>query len=230
MEGEEMKHRPILFSTAMVQAILDGRKTQTRRVVKPQPYTVRKGKAWQKDYVTVWSDDFFEIVTTDKHPETGQQIVKPIKCPYGQAGDVLWVRETWAHTSQLNINSEDVNYGYVYKADGQPWEDYEGWRWRPSIHMPREAARLFLRITNVRVERLQEISEEDAINEGVERKHGNALEIQWKCYGNDNAAFFSPSYSFRTLWQSINGPESWEANPWVWVVEFERISREEAGL
>jgi hypothetical protein len=187
-----MKHRPILFSTAMVQAILDGRKTQTRRVVNPHHAPL----------------EF----------EPNEWVINLAFCPYGQPGDVLWVRETFAHTSQLNLNAEDDNYGYVYKADGQPWEDYEGWKWRPSIHMPREAARLFLRIKDVRVERLQEISPESCIAEGLYttlREHDAVMQLQDQ---------------WQDLWQSINGPESWDANPWVWVVEFERISREEAGL
>jgi len=205
--------KPILFSTAMVQAILDGRKTQTRRVV--------KGPVMMLDYV---------VATT-------------VPCPYGQPVDTLWVRETWAHTLQLNINPEDENYGYVYKADGQPWEDYEGWRWKPSIHMPREAARLFLRIKSVRVERLQEISEDDACEEGIEIKTiPNADAGDYNCYPRnymisekdaDGWPYFKEEQyieSFQSLWQSIKGPESWEANPFVWVVEFERITREEAGL
>ena len=195
-----MKHRPILFSTAMVQAILDGRKTQTRRVV--------KGPVMKLDYV---------IATT-------------VPCPYGQPGDVLWVRETWAHTSQLNINPEDENYGYVYKADGQPWEDYEGWKWKPSIHMPREAARMFLRIKAVRVERLQEISEEDALAEGIGRINVRLTnyDLAYRDYIHPGVFFRVPLWSFKSLWESINGPESWQANPWVWVVEFERITKEEA--
>jgi hypothetical protein len=112
--------KQILFSTEMVQAILDGWKTQTRRVVKT--IDARGFRTANLPF-----EDFYG---------------REFKCPYGQPGDVLWVRETWAHTSQLNINPEDENYGYVYKADGQPWEDYEGWKWKPSIHMPREAARM----------------------------------------------------------------------------------------
>jgi hypothetical protein len=191
-----MKHRPILFSTAMVQAILDGRKTQTRRVVKGNPDMIGYAR------ITSVPNGVFEDMAG-----------KPIKCPYGQPGDVLWVRETWAHTKQLNINPEDENYDYVHKAGSEDWESFEGWRWKPSIHMPREAARLFLRIKSVRVERLQEISNDDIRAEGAAEFGCTTHRLNWQ-----------------TLWQSINGPESWDANPWVWVVEFERITREEAGL
>ena len=183
-----MKHIPIIFSTPMVQAIRDGRKTQTRRVVKARSYI----------------SDIEDGVPYEMTEDDSQ----PIKCPYGQPGDVIWVRETFAHTSQLNINPEDENYGYVYKADGQPWEDCEGWKWKPSIFMPREACRLFLRIKSVRVERLQEITCQDVLAEGMDSGH---------------------SPYFITLWQSIHGHESWKANPWVWVIEFDPISREEAG-
>jgi hypothetical protein len=192
-----MKHRPILFSTAMVQAILDGRKTQTRRVCRHQH----------------WSHH--EIVDVNVNGIT-QKVDRNVSCPYGQPGDVLWVRETWAHTSQLNINPEDENYGYVYKADGQPWEDYEGWTWKPSIHMPRESCRLFLRIKSIRVERLQDISGEDALKEGV------SVTSMWP------VAIGEAYVEFSRLWASINGQASWDANPWVWVVEFERITKEEA--
>jgi hypothetical protein len=178
MEEQAMKHRPILFSTDMVQAILEGRKTQTRRVVKPQSNAnvIDFGHEWERG-------EFFA------------------RCPYGQPGDVLWVRETWAPLGDY----PKCNYTFMYKADVE--QNYS--KWKPSIHMPREAARLFLRIKSVRVERLQEITCQDVFAEGLESGHDS---------------------KFITLWESINGHESWEANPWVWVVEFERISKEEAGL
>jgi len=198
--------RPMLFSTEMVQAILEGRKTQTRRVVKSQPRNCTEERFYNEEQPTYL-------------------------CPYGQAGDVIWVRETWSHTSQLNLNPEDDNYGFVYKADGQDWEDFDGWNWKPSIHMPFAAARIFLRVKSVRVERLQDISERDAIAEGIERNpiaNGDG-ETVYKSYITGVYTCY-PYVSFRTLWQSINGPESWVANPWVWVVEFERITKEEAGV
>lgn len=156
-----MKIKPIFFSTPMVQAILKGQKTQTRRVVKPA------------------------ATFNNRRP-----------------GDVLWVRETWQHTEVLNLRPTDENYGYVYRADGMEWEDLEGWRWKPSIHMPKEACRLFLKIKNVRSERLQSISEDDARAEG-----------------------FDSVDSFFALWQKLYGPESLAANPWVWVYEFEVIPK-----
>lgn len=179
-----MKERPILFSGPMVRAILDGRKTQTRRIVKPQP---------TNDYVTFMPLSS-ELVGVTKH---GGPIDNRgwLHCPYGKTGDRLWVRETWC---------PDVEpYTFRYKADGgEPLE-----RWRPSIHMPRWASRITLEVVSVRVERLQDISEEDALAEGITLVERGT----------------SPVDQFNKLWESINGPGSWEANPWVWVVSFKRI-------
>jgi hypothetical protein len=199
-----MKAKPIPLKTWEVQAILDGRKTQTRRVVKGDP-------------------DMTDLIRITSVPSGCFEDMagKPIKCPYGQPGDVLWVRETWAPA--LN--------DYAYKADYSNAvlaEPRNKGIWKPSIHMPREAARLFLRIKSVRVERLTEISEEDALAEGIGRikvPHRN-YELVYRDYLHHGVFFPVPLPSFTSLWQSINGPESWEANPWVWVVEFERITRE----
>lgn len=214
-----MREIPILFSTPMVQAILDGRKTMTRRAVKAMS---------MQDFLTpdlISSAPKCELVGNWiqlHHPKGGP--LTCIKCPYGQPGDILWVRETWQHTKVLGLNIEDENYGYVYKADGQPWEDFEGWTWKPSIHMPKEACRIRLKVTDVKVERLQDISEADAIAEGIERvaHYGTT---GYMLYTEPDAAYsdIDAVYSFESLWQSINGKESWEQNPWVWVVKFERI-------
>ena len=198
-----MKERPILFSGQMVRAILEGRKTQTRRIVKPQP---------TKDYVTLMPLSG-ELVGVTKH---GGPIDNRgwLHCPYGKPGDRLWVREThaWYDPAQT----------VYYKASETDWTYLP---WRPSIHMPRWASRINLEVVSVRVERLQDISEEDAMSEGIE---------SWEERGVDDAQDYYRDYvtgghvynakdSFRSLWQSINGPGSWEANPWVWVVEFKRI-------
>jgi hypothetical protein len=177
-----MKFIPILFSTPMVQAIIDGRKTQTRRVVK------------------------------DKAGD--------VKCPYGKEGDVLWVRETWAE-----LPNPDCFGKYLYKSMGDTAE-----KWKPSIFMPKEACRIFLRVKSVRVERLQDISEDDAKEEGVESWINERLAskpVLYKNYEGDSAAWYCSKAvtSFETLWQSINGVDSWEANPYVWVIEFERIEK-----
>lgn len=207
------KLRPILFSTEMVRAILDGRKTQTRRVCRHQH----------------WSHS--ELVDVNVNGIT-QKVDRNVSCPYGQPGDILWVRETWCyvmlfHAHDLLEGSRDSNL-YVYKTSfHEDWMEYAkekyGYKWKPSIHMPFAAARIFLRVKNVRVERLQDISERDAVAEGI-------MNVYIHYYVGDKFVIpkDNPINSFRSLWQSINGSESWEANPWVWVVEFEPISKEEA--
>jgi hypothetical protein len=190
-----MNFKPILFSTPMVQAILDGRKTQTRRVIKPQPL----------DVVTYAVQRFW-------YPEV-------IKCSY-EVGDVLWVRETFT-------NSEEYPFIF-YKADA----DDVSIKWKPSIFMPKEACRLFLQVKSVRVELLQEITEEDAIAEGIKPSEDFAglyfLYGSTKNYGRiTRTDYVDPIKSFHSLWLSINGPTSWVKNPWVWVIEFEKIEKPE---
>lgn len=180
------KQRPILFSIPMVEAILEGRKTQTRRIAKLQPF---EGEY----YMQIATDEF---VYVSKNAYSG-----PYQCPFGKVGDILWVRETWGVCSNLPLGT-----GYIYKADDYP-KYMEPCKWKPSIHMPKDACRIFLKITDVRVERLQDISDEDAKAEGVKTEYG------------------SYRHGFIQLWKSINGEESWNANPWVWVIEFERIEK-----
>ncbi|WP_421811731.1 hypothetical protein [Flagellimonas sp.] len=225
-----MKTRPILFSTYMVKAILDGRKTQTRRIIKPQPTDI-----WIEDCRNQSSDlsmfdkkgrQIFWIENSVKNGE-----VKPKAKPC----DVLWVRETWTENG--------LGY-YRYKADG--WKDGKGPftsmavperfrnKWKPSIHMPKEASRLFLKVINVRVERLQDISPKDAIAEGILpiTAHNDSNRILgWHDYmvnpKDGFNTYFDPRESFFSLWESIHGKESLEYNPWVWVYDFERIERVE---
>jgi len=204
-----MKEKPILFSTNMVQAILRGEKTQTRRLCK-----------FYKAY---------DIFHDGKHEVEAEQTFENIMpCKY-KVGDILWVRETWQHTKCLNINFEDENYGYVYKADGQPWEDIEGWTWKPSIFMPKEACRIKLEITDIRIERLNDISREDAINEGIEFQSfyiGNSglpKPIGYKIYGSKNSWDENPIVSYWSLWDQINGKDSWNCNPWIWVIKFKKL-------
>ena len=209
--------KPILFSTPMVQAILEGTKTQTRRILKPQPLVhnevikmpipVDEYSKILKQYV---KKGYTEIYTKG----VLQGMIAP-KCPFGEVGDTIWVRETWQHTSEFGINNQDENAGYIYKAseNGKDWEENtEGWKWKPSIFMPKDACRLFLKITNIRVERLQDISEEDSISEGCHYGKGDGT-IDY-AVGNSH---------FPTLWANINGEESWNSNPYVWVIEFEKI-------
>lgn len=204
----------------MVQAILRDEKTQTRRLLNPQP----------DKSVTDIISNCSEFVSA--YPN--RKVIKPFefttKCKY-KIGDILWVRETWQHTKCLNINFEDENYGYVYKADGQPWEDYEHWNWKPSIFMPKEACRIFLKLKSIRIERLNDITESDAIAEGIERWTEERMKSKpthykvyfQNCKPEDLMSYTSdPIDSYETLWQKINGEKSWAENPFVWVYEFER--------
>lgn len=173
-------HRPILFSGPMVRALLEGRKTQTRRTMKTPP-------------------DSFEA-----------QYTVLSACPHGQVGDRLWVRESFADVPHPadephpRLRRGPKGKGITWRADwvGNP----SGFKWKPSIHMPRWASRITLEITDVRVERLRDIREDDAIAEGVQ-----------------DFAFVGAVNAFESLWESINGTESLESNPWVWVVEFKVV-------
>ena len=206
--------KPILFSTEMVQAILAGRKTQTRRIVKPQPnyfpYTDSKEghEKTLKNYI-------------DEGLKNGA-----IKGKY-HIGDILWVRETFCDVSH-NLENENC---FLYKADFLGTTS-ELVKWKPSLFMPKEAARIFLKVTNIRCERLQDISEEDAITEGiaVSSKVGSDGHYYYKDYNDTTdwpeVGWMHASTSFETLWQSINAKKHpWESNPWVWVYEFERIEK-----
>lgn len=236
-----MKERPILFSAPMVRAILDGRKTVTRRVVKPQPemrevagvasmlsFKTRHGSGWW-----LW-------------PNARDQVLA--ECPYGQPGDLLWVRETHSlHQTHGQHRGDDKRWGpwgglptkvspdgtqIAYYREG--FDRCDGGRWRPSIHMPRWASRITLEVTGVRVERLQDITPAQILAEGVRipaTPEGRALiDISTK---HGPAAFLpklndaSPDDLLRAhwaaLWVQINGIDSWNANPWVWVVEFKRV-------
>lgn len=191
-----MRELPILFSAPMVRAILEGRKTQTRRIVKPQPSMERdcepEGYSW---------------VPMHKGRELSHH-----QCPYGQPGDRLWVRETFSGPWCMG-DTQPSKWGRSsriwYWADGNPEED-DWTRPRPSIHMPRWASRITLEVTGVRVERLQSISPEDCLAEGISGYASTGRCDLTSCYAD--------------LWESINGPGSWEANPWVWIVEFQRIN------
>lgn len=179
-----MKCRPIILSAPMVRAVLEDRKSQTRRVVKPQP---------------IWiAEPDVPFKTEDADPQG------VISCPYGITGDGLWARETYSIIEdRVAYKADEVNgvipYHYCLKV-GQ-------WKWKSPISMPRWASRILLEVTDVRVERLQDISAHDALREGV---------------GHDGMG--NPVVDFQNLWEKINGPGSWAANPWVWVVGFRRVN------
>ncbi|NUT73570.1 hypothetical protein HNO86_00795 [Pseudomonas sp. C1C7] len=211
------KERPILFSAPMVRAILEGRKTVTRRPVKAAKahadgfLMLDHGKGWRP----------YNMFGDSEVDSEGMEY--PIACPYGKSGDRLWVRETCFindfREAAVPVD-ERAECEIIYRADGIP--DWEGEEvlisWRPSIHMPRWASRILLEITDVRVERLQDISRADIRAEGLQ------------CPPELASDDVSPNYrdwfpaAWRELWESINGADSWSANPWVWVVEFKRVT------
>ena len=236
-----MTERPILFSAEMVRAILDDRKTQTRRLMKAQPYP--------DSIVTV---EHYHQTVIDRHGDMqpGPEIFGAhwddgecgLRCPYGAPGDTLWVRETWApHPHGV------MRCGAVYRADLDAVPD--AGRWRPSIHMPRWASRLTLRITDVRVERLQDISEDDARAEGCQarpfpgpwwqgyRDLGDGQMLHQQAIGETAPDWMiepkqmpptpwldqSARDGFRSIWMGLHGPGAWESNPWVWALSFKRV-------
>ena len=200
--------KPILFNTEMVRAILEGRKTVTRRVVKDMD--IINGWDCEADGTPI---AYIDQATGDSYPPT-------MPCPH-HPGDILWVRETWA---------KSMAGTFMYRADDKAIMVE---RWRPSIHMPKEAARLFLRVTDVRVERLQDITAEGALDEGANVEFPEPKPPYISLAYTEMRLKPAARQSFANLWNSTIKPADrticgWEANPWVWVIEFERISKDEA--
>jgi hypothetical protein len=249
-----MKERPILFSGAMVRALLDGSKTQTRRVMNRQPpegcgiHYMLGDESWMPEdkrtplrhHWEAWGGPLYE-----QRPDGHLCGTHSVRCPYGAPGDRLWVRETffaWGRWETrfsakkgrdewhfVDMTAESYN-GYLYAADGvrdtqafiKRRSDPKPMYWkRPAIFMPRAASRITQEITEVRVERLQDISEADASDEGVRQ-----LRDESGCWagregpGNLITPWPTALEAFRDIWESINGPDSWDENPWVWAVEF----------
>lgn len=228
-----MKERPILFNGAMVRAILEGRKTVTRRLVKggqiPKENLAEEGRhRWSA--IGQHHPRYGFCVFGETASECAQELATHAPCPYGRPGDRLWVRETTEADystsdcvvlSRYTADKEPVMY--LANDDGVPIQAIDHWDYprdsRPSIHMKRDACRILLEITGVRVERLQDISEEQAEAEGVHRDVR-----MWFATDEGGPAFTWPQHAFAHLWRGINGAESWDANPWVWVVEFKRVT------
>lgn len=198
---------PILFTGPMVRAILEGRKTQTRRIVQN----------------LLWDDDHnLPCMIAEDGPLAFPERFYDgtIKCPYGSTGDRLWVREAWAHIIVGN------QIDYLYRADHHTGIEKKNGdqKWKPSIHMPKVACRLMLEVTSVRVERVQKISEADAIAEGCIKlpASGRITDTKGGQYGGQIWTTAREWYS--ELWGKINGPDSWTSNPFVWVIEFRRLN------
>lgn len=215
------KERPILLNAEMVRAVLDGRKTQTRRML--------TSRHMELIDLGARAGECYPLESGQQH-QNSQSYYREF-CPFGAVGDRLWVREAWQgplfDEEQLDEFLRDTEPFYTpkycqYAADGGPKPEYCDrddnirYGWRPSIHMPRWASRITLEITGVRVERLQGISEQDAAVEGVIPAAGG-VEKGWE-----------HRFNFRELWMGIYGADSWQANPFVWVVEFKRVEDEHA--
>jgi hypothetical protein len=232
-----MKSRPILFSAPMVRALLAGTKTQTRRLVKPQPpfgcrYLINGANnaalCQSLDNPAVWV------------PPTPSSVDHRLPCPYGRPGDRLWVKETWRTVRSLDhVKPTALAAGAPIQYDADLWQPGFGLidpgKTRVSLHLCRHLSRIDLEIAEIRVERLQSISEADAISEGIEQRESSA----WKNYLFETAhpkrgkaitdeqhrimGYVDPRESYRSLWEKINGAGSWALNPWVWVVSFKRV-------
>jgi hypothetical protein len=211
-----MKEIPMLFSTPMVQAELDDRKTMTRRM---------KGLEQINKAPSHYNFDHFEINKKGQLVAVFDDPIFPgsqdVVCPYGQPCDLLWVRETW----QWIEGFAGSGY-YVFKTEFKP--RYEAWerdtrdgierieQWKPSIHMPKEAARIWLQVTDIRVERLQDISGDDVLAEGVDNgKSNKSMGVRWENMQR---------MAFEEVWTKINGADSWNNNDWVWVISFKVLS------
>lgn len=196
----------MIFNAEMMRALLDGRKTQTRRTVKPQP-----------------DEDGLAKVTNGPWVDTSE---RNYRCPFGAAGDRIWVRETWAEAgaSAPDLKLYRANYPEHVPSIYENVPPAEEIRWTPSIHMPRTASRILLEITDVRVERLNAISEEDAEAEGIDMEALYDSQDCYDCIANHNMTGRpTVTGAFKYLWESIYGEEGWKSNPWVWVIKFKRI-------
>lgn len=245
LDPTAIKERPILFSGAMVKAILEGRKTQTRRAIRKQPLMVK------------------HMGTPDGHPgewglpvpgrtafcliEKSSSLAVAKYCPYGQPGDRLWVRETWAPVQPLADGVLQYEGARLVELDGYPIEVWfradgelgplsyccdDGPRWKPSIHMPRAASRLTLEVTEVRVQRLQDISEENAIAEGAQRFddlpsiHPWGQDPRWSMEQplSTEHCLNNARFAFANFWNKLNADKHpWDSNPWVWAVSFRPV-------
>ena len=214
-----MKEHPILFSGSMVRAILEGRKTQTRRVVKFAKLHPDFGEPNPDE---AWIDPSYSVPCLKVPYGTDDDRTEHRHYPKWEVGDHLWVKETHqAHP----IYGSPV-YRADYDSDNNPVRN-EGWPWRPSIFMPKRCSRITLEIEDIRVERLKDISDKDAIAEGIEFRDDIGTDRNFKFYGKvlEKLAQWTtcPKWSYQSLWESINGEDSWDANPFVWPISFRRI-------
>ncbi|WP_313515839.1 hypothetical protein [Sphingobacterium sp.] len=228
-----MNIKPILFSTPMVQAILEGRKTQTRRVIKS------KHESGLFQIEKTIDGVITEITSLDWDERPKNDCCNDIK-PIANIGDIFWVRESWLQIHKdvefegrfsefvyrANSIDNENKYGHIKNPVGKRFID--SWKWKPSIFMPKEAARIFLKVNGIRVERLHDISEEDSISEGIEKMSvwkNRLVENLYTNYMKDGRGPQTPRLSFFSLWEAINGKDSLASNPYVWVYDFCKVEK-----
>lgn len=228
-----MKEKPIIFSGPMVRAILDGRKSQTRRIINPDTWNPASSEFSGRFRLGAYSDKV-GLQAYFEHIDTGNWF--GTKCPYDQPGGRIWVKENFAVQPELWAESHLLQPIH-YLADSDPRE-IEDYAVKSSRFMPRWASRITLEITGIRVERLQDISEQDAIAEGIECRNvivgsncdsGYQYEVWEDRYfydGCQDEILESSTDAYESLWNKLNGPGSWDKNPWVWVIEFRRIEND----
>jgi len=216
------KQIPIIFSTPMVAAVLNKTKDITRRKNGLEKINELIDLEIPVEFLRMQRyDDGSYRAIFDIDDEPGS-----IKCPYGGPGDLLWVRETF-----MKLPREGFYHYKTGKPGVQGFDirtkifEEEGLKWKPSIHMPKAAARIWLEVVSVRVERLKDITEEDARREGILHENNLVHGPRYYHYGLKAFGMDLPIYSFKTLWNSINGEDAWEQNPWVWVIEFKKVNR-----
>lgn len=246
MKREELLQaaKPILFNTDMVRAILDGRKTVTRRIIKPQPkmilcyafagYGCGKWGYPDKNAYEYWGDEY------KRNAELTPEDDKRLWTPPCRTDDILYVRETWTrfdccscegdYIGKCSKEQDKKGSCYMYRSTDEIWGDT---KWQPSIHMPKKAARIFLKVTKVRVERLKDMTDKDALNEGAQGVMCDHVGLgAYGCTDCMNTGWLEPPImEFMEIWDSTIKKSDidrygWDANPWVWVIEFERVVEE----
>jgi hypothetical protein len=240
---KNMKERPILFSSAMVQAILDGSKTMTRRVVVPNSKTqaewltpnilnaVKRFSASADGWWTMAVGEYQEIEHCG-HKMDGAHIGS-VRCPFGKIGDRLWVREKFAPRTDVDPIAAPAKARHycLYEGTGDPYDDMNwhdfGGKWKPSIFMPRWASRITLEITDVRVERIQDISDDDCFAEGIDETEEYNRAEHYASGGSPLEGGSPEKCAFIGLWDKLNAKRGfgWNVNPWVWVIEFKKLEK-----
>ena len=217
-----MKETGLMFKAPLVRAILAGKKTQTRRIIKNQPFDRGAMRDHRMAYMSGRAAAGDEVDGLFAYTESSGGTWSA-KSPAGQPGDRIYVRETWAHGIHAMAAARDEDGPFVYAADGAQAERGRlGDQWKPSIHMPKHAARIWLEITGVRVERLQKITDTDCWAEGaITEARPDQFSVH-SVIATDGKAYLSPRGAFSSLWESTGG--DWAADPWVWVIDFKTIS------